>query len=164
MTPAELLLYSFDALQAWAGEQNMARRSDQTPFEFAEILQENAPAVSHGVRPVVRMYVDRGETAVVQALLDRGESAWLASVRAYDRSGDWIAEGFVTPGSGIREKCRIQPGAANATVHLARKLDTLPETAAAFAAGARNLFHSALSAPYKGHRSRVFAYGLLLKR
>ena len=58
MTPAELLLYSFDALQAWAGEQNMARRSDQTPFEFAEILQENVPSVSHGVRPVVRMYVE----------------------------------------------------------------------------------------------------------
>jgi hypothetical protein len=58
MTPAELLLYSFDALQAWAGEQNMARRSDQTPFEFAEILQENIPSVSHGVRPVVQMYVE----------------------------------------------------------------------------------------------------------
>jgi hypothetical protein len=58
MTPAELLLYSFDALQAWAGEQNMARRSDQTPFEFAEIVQENVPSVSHGVRPVVQMYVE----------------------------------------------------------------------------------------------------------
>jgi hypothetical protein len=58
MTPAELLLYSFDALQAWAGEQNMARRSDQTPFEFAEILQQNVPSLSDGVSPVVRMYVE----------------------------------------------------------------------------------------------------------
>src|SRR5437899_2306195 len=63
------------------------------------------------------------------------EAVWLREVEAFDRSGDWVEEGFVSAASAMRTKCRIDAGAAGATVSLARKLKSLPVLAEAFAAG-----------------------------
>jgi Domain of unknown function (DUF222)/HNH endonuclease len=67
--------------------------------------------------------------------IDRLEAAWLRDVARYDRSHDWAADGFVNAGSALREACRMTPGNASASVHLARKLEQLPATAAAFGRG-----------------------------
>lgn len=37
-SPAELVRYSFEALEAWAGDRNMSRRADETTLEFADRL------------------------------------------------------------------------------------------------------------------------------
>jgi hypothetical protein len=37
-SPEELVRYSFEALEAWAGDRNVPRRSDETPIEFANRL------------------------------------------------------------------------------------------------------------------------------
>lgn len=55
---AQLVRYTFDALQAWAIERNAGRRPDQTPIEFAQSLQ---PA-----------FADLGREAVLLARLYAG--------------------------------------------------------------------------------------------
>jgi hypothetical protein len=40
MSPADLVRYSFEALEAWAGEHDCGRGTDETPIEFTERLAE----------------------------------------------------------------------------------------------------------------------------
>jgi hypothetical protein len=40
-SPEELVRYSFEALEAWAGDRDSPRRPDETPIEFAERLGDN---------------------------------------------------------------------------------------------------------------------------
>jgi Domain of unknown function (DUF4129) len=42
---AELVAYSFAALEAWAGDRDEARRQDETPLEFAARLQARFPSL-----------------------------------------------------------------------------------------------------------------------
>jgi Domain of unknown function (DUF222) len=78
--------------------------------------------------------------------IDALEFLWLRAVRAYDRSDEWQAEGFVSAGSALRAKCHLRPGVASATVQLARKLERLPETSAAFGVGEISRQHAAVIA------------------
>ena len=56
-SPEALVRYSFAALEAWAYEQDLPRRDDETPLEFAHRLGESMPRVEdetlrpHGLRP-----------------------------------------------------------------------------------------------------------------
>src|SRR5437016_1109882 len=70
------------------------------------------------------------------------DALWTRAVEEYDRSEDWIAEGFGTSGTAIREKCRIEPGDASVTLKLGRKLRQLPVVAEAFASGALSRQHA----------------------
>jgi hypothetical protein len=67
--------------------------------------------------------------------LDQLEAEWLVRVGEYDRSREWQTDGFLTAAAAIRQKCRMTHGAARAAVQLARRLETLPCTLAAFSAG-----------------------------
>jgi hypothetical protein len=68
-------------------------------------------------------------------LSERVEYLKLRTIRDYELSGAWQAEGFVSTAAALRKKCRMGHGAAQGSVRLARKLEALPETAAAFGAG-----------------------------
>ena len=57
MQPEELVRYTFEALEAWAFEQNLERMQDQTPLEFARVVGENISIVSKEVRQVAKLYV-----------------------------------------------------------------------------------------------------------
>lgn len=80
------------------------------------------------------------ETAQILAL---AEFLHLRSLRAYQRSEDWRAEGFLSAAAGVRAHCNMQHGAAAAALKLAEKLEDLPETSAAFAAGEISRQHAA---------------------
>ncbi|HET9728024.1 MAG TPA: DUF222 domain-containing protein [Acidimicrobiia bacterium] len=67
--------------------------------------------------------------------LDRAEALWLHKVLAYDRSGAWADAGYVNAAAALRDACQLAPGAASATVTLARKLPEMPTIAAAFGRG-----------------------------
>jgi hypothetical protein len=56
MKPAELVRYSFDALQAWAREQNFERQPQQTPIEFAQRVGEVVPEISDDACVVSHVY------------------------------------------------------------------------------------------------------------
>lgn len=54
--PAELVRYTFEALQAWAEEQGLGRRKDQTPLEFAQSLGRRAKAISPEANQLAQLY------------------------------------------------------------------------------------------------------------
>jgi hypothetical protein len=67
--------------------------------------------------------------------LEAREAAWLAKVAAYDRSGQWADDGYLSASSAIAHRCAMVPADAKRHVRLARGLTTLPRVAAAFAHG-----------------------------
>jgi hypothetical protein len=63
-------------LQAWAIEQNAARRPDQTPIEFAQSLQAPFAEVGKDAVPLAQLYAglayaDRKPTADCLSTLER---------------------------------------------------------------------------------------------
>jgi hypothetical protein len=56
MSPAELVRYSFAALEAWAEHCHLGRRAEETPLEFVERLAGEAPALETAARNLVVLY------------------------------------------------------------------------------------------------------------
>jgi Domain of unknown function (DUF222) len=88
------------------------------------------------------MFVTLESIAKLRKELDAAEAAWLKEVAAYDRSYDWRAEGFMNPASALRHACHMSQGVARGHLELARKLEDLPEVAAAFADGEISARHA----------------------
>ncbi|HUE13778.1 MAG TPA: DUF4129 domain-containing protein [Planctomycetaceae bacterium] len=57
MSPAQLVRYTFEALEAWAREQVVARSPEQTPLEFARELGKRVPALAKDVTATADLYV-----------------------------------------------------------------------------------------------------------
>ncbi len=57
MSPAQLVRYTFEALEAWSREQVFARRADQTPLEFAQELGRRDPTLAKDVTSTAELYV-----------------------------------------------------------------------------------------------------------
>src|SRR5262249_37779352 len=57
LSPAELVRYSFEALQAWAAEHELGRQAGETPLEFVERLGEDIPALEEHSRRLAGLYV-----------------------------------------------------------------------------------------------------------
>jgi 5-methylcytosine-specific restriction endonuclease McrA len=81
------------------------------------------------------MFWSLAEIAEEHRDLEARLAAWLKKVAAYDRSGDWAADGFLNAASALRAVCRIDQGVARGHAELARKLEDLPQVAAAFERG-----------------------------
>jgi hypothetical protein len=90
MSPQELIVYSFNGLEAWATECRCGRRPDQTPFEFAELLGEQVPELDFEVRRVTQLYAQvafaralslAGCEPVLEALWNKMNSAGLGLAR-----------------------------------------------------------------------------------
>jgi hypothetical protein len=56
MSPAELVRYSFEALEAWAFEHDLARMADETPIEFADRVGADAPALEADAKRLAALY------------------------------------------------------------------------------------------------------------
>ena len=56
MTTAELVRYSFEALEAWAFQFGLPRQTQQTPIEFARVLGHSFPEISSDALQVARLY------------------------------------------------------------------------------------------------------------
>jgi Domain of unknown function (DUF222) len=92
----------------------------------------------------------------VSMLAERIEFARLREVGAFDRSGRWATENFVSTASAVRSKLRCSHGQAHRLVRLARNLERLPETAAAFGAGEITGEHVAeITRPYTPERAEM---------
>ncbi len=57
MPPAQLVIYTFEALEAWAREQIVERPTEQTPLEFAQELGRRVPALAKDVTQTTQLYV-----------------------------------------------------------------------------------------------------------
>jgi len=76
MPPAQLVRYTFEALEAWAREQVVARPADQTPLEFAQELGRRLPAIAKDVSQTAQLYdhvayARRAPTAESVEILER---------------------------------------------------------------------------------------------
>jgi hypothetical protein len=67
----------------------------------------------------------------------------LRTLHGYERSEQWRADGYLSAAAGLRATCNMSHGTASAALKLAQKLEELPETAAAFAAGEISRHHAA---------------------
>ena len=56
MSPAELARYTFEAIQSWAAERDLARQTSETPLEFAERLAQKVPELAKGARQLANYY------------------------------------------------------------------------------------------------------------
>ena len=66
MPVRDLVVYTFRALEAWAAAYRFGRDPDQTPFEFADHLVEQAPELSFEVQQITRLYVQIAYGAVTE--------------------------------------------------------------------------------------------------
>lgn len=57
MSPAQLVRYTFEALEAWAREEATERSPEQTPLEFAQELGRRVPALAKDVTQTAQFYV-----------------------------------------------------------------------------------------------------------
>ena len=86
------------------------------------------------------------ELARERCELDAHEAAWIALVGEYDRSCQYQTDGFLTTVAALRNRCRMNFATASAAVRLAKRLEQLPATAAAFAAGEISRQHATMIA------------------
>jgi hypothetical protein len=56
LSPNDLTRYSFDALQAWAWQRDLARRKQETPLEFAARLVDEVPALDAHAQRMAALY------------------------------------------------------------------------------------------------------------
>ena len=56
MSAAEIMRYSFDAMQSWASERGLARHVGETPLEFAERVAMEVPAMERAAPELAAMY------------------------------------------------------------------------------------------------------------
>ena len=86
------------------------------------------------------------ELARERCELDAHEAAWIAMVGEYDRSRQFEVDGFLTTVAALRNRCRMNHRTASAAVRLAKQLENLPATAAAFRAGEISRQHATMIA------------------
>jgi hypothetical protein len=87
----------------------------------------------------------------VRERIDRTEAMFVDGVGRFDRSGEYAADGALSVVAWLKWKCQLSGGAAAERVGIARQLDQLPRTEAAFARGDLGYQHVALIARTAEH-------------
>ena len=83
MKPETLVVYTFEALQAWAREHGMERDPDQTPLEFAGTLSRRFPELAAPVAQAGQLYAQVAYASATPSRKQVGElqSLWRALAR-----------------------------------------------------------------------------------
>src|SRR3982075_1143967 len=83
--------------------------------------------------------------------IDPLEAVFATGVRRFDKSGEYKADGALSLTAWLRWKCKLSGGAAMERVEIARQLEKLPKTEAAFANGDLGFQHVAVLAHAAEH-------------
>src|SRR6267378_4379274 len=83
--------------------------------------------------------------------IDPLEAAFAQGVRRFDKSGEYKTDGALSLTAWLRWKCKLSGGAALERVEIARQLEKLPQTQAAFAHGDVGYQHVAVLAHTAEH-------------
>jgi hypothetical protein len=78
--------------------------------------------------------------------LDAAYGHWVERVGQYARSGDWAADGYVSAGAALADRCHMDRGVARSHVTLAAKLQRLESVRDALFAGEISRKHALLIA------------------
>src|SRR2546428_1851587 len=120
-----------------------------------DAAMQSLRASVHGVAAFVRDA--DGETlgeALIQIRetgIDPLEAVFAEGVRHFDKSGEYKADGALSITAWLRWKCKLSGAAAMERVEIARQLERLPKTEAAFANGDLGYQHVAVLARAAEH-------------
>src|SRR3981081_4521107 len=116
-----------------------------------ESLRTGVHAVAACVRDADGEALGEALIQIREAGIDPLEAAFATGVRRFDKSGEYKAEGALSLTAWLRWKCKLSGGAALERVEIARQLEKLPETRAAFASGDVGFQHVAVLARTAEH-------------
>lgn len=76
--PSEIIVYTFDAVQAWAGEQGIETRGGQTPREFCQEMSSRVPELAGAFQQLAQLYghAAYGERLPAQSNLEPLKEIW----------------------------------------------------------------------------------------
>src|SRR5438552_11141576 len=121
-------------------------------FEAAvEKLRVGVQAVSACVRDADGETLGDALIQIREAGIDPLEAVFATGVRRFDKSGEYKADGALSLAAWLRWKCKLSGGAAMERVEIARQLEKLPQTGAAFANGDVGYQHVAVLARTAEH-------------
>src|SRR3989442_14002641 len=93
----------------------------------------------------------QGLIKIREAGIDPSEAAFAEGVRRFEQSGESVADGALGIVPWLRSNCKLSGGAAAERVGIARQLEQLPKTEAAFARGELGYQHVAVLAHTAQH-------------
>src|SRR5438094_6473313 len=121
-------------------------------FEAAvEKRRVGVQAVSACVRDADGETLGEALIQIREAGIDPLEAVFATGVRRFDKSGEYKADGALSLTAWLRWKCKLSGGAAMERVEIARQLEKLPQTEAAFATGQVGFQHVAVLARTAEH-------------
>ena len=121
-------------------------------FEAAvESLRAGVQAMAACIREADGEELGEGLIQIRETGIDPLEAVFASGVRRFDKSGEYKADGALSLTAWLRWKCKLSGGAALERVEIARQLEKLPKTEAAFANGDLGFQHVAVLARTAEH-------------
>jgi uncharacterized protein DUF222 len=121
-------------------------------FEAAvEKMRTGVQAMAAWVRDAEGEALGEALIQIRETGIDRLEAVFAEGVRRFDRSGEYKADGALSAIAWLRWRCKLSGGAAAERVGIARQLEQLPKTQAAFASGDLGYQHVAVIARAAEH-------------
>src|SRR5438046_3342855 len=114
-------------------------------------LRTSVQAVAVSVRDADGETLGDALIQIREAGIDPLEAVFATGVRRFDSSGEYRADGALSLIAWLRWKCKLSGGAAMERVEIARQLEKLPQTQAAFASGDVGYQHVAVLARTAEH-------------
>jgi hypothetical protein len=114
-------------------------------------LREAVEAMAGLVRSTGGEALGEALIQIRESAIDPLEAIFAEGVRRFDKSGDFASQGALSMTAWLKWKCRLSGGAAAERVEIARQLDKLPQTQAAFACGELGYQHVAVIAKAAHH-------------
>ena len=116
-----------------------------------ESLRTGVQAMASWIREAEGAALGEGLVQIREVGIDPLEAAFATGVRRFDKSGEYKADGALSLTAWLRWKCKLSGGAAMERVEIARQLEKLPQTQAAFANGDLGFQHVAVLARTAEH-------------
>src|SRR6266496_436450 len=130
----------------------VAHSTRDANFEAAvEQLRRGVQAMATWIRGADGEGLGEGLIQIREAGIDPLEAIFATGVRRFDQSGEYKADGALSLTAWLRWKCKLSGGAAMERVEIARQLEKLPRTGAAFANGDVGYQHVAILARTAEH-------------
>jgi hypothetical protein len=121
-------------------------------FEAAvEKMRDGVQAMAAWIGAAGGEALGEGLVQIRERGIDPLEAVFASGVRRFDQSGEYKADGALSLIAWLKWKCKLSGGAAAERVGIARQLDKLPKTEAAFANGDLGYQHVAMIARTAEH-------------
>src|ERR1700693_1218476 len=121
-------------------------------FEAAlEKMRDGVQAMAAWVCTAEGAALGEGLIQIRESGIDPLEAVFASGVRLFDKSGEYTADGALSLIAWRKWKCKLSGGLAAERVEIARQLEKLPKTEAAFASGNLGYQHAALIARTAEH-------------